>query len=238
MTVFHATASLGDTGHAQVLDHDAFQRPAQHPTRELRSRFGYSAGVLAPHMPAGKAPIPTHDHLQHGGAQAQRLVRERTHHRISRRTFTPAASTPLIRIGNTPGDNRAISFKSLRGHHQSRLIKSAKHSQVKAGKAQRTSNARHVEDFRIRRVRTLISGRSHLRSRHPLHPNYEEPLSPQLGRFHLIRERNMSEPQQQGFPERCWDSFRDQALRSGFSRSFSYLKSTMARNSSTRFCPA
>lgn len=76
-----------------------------------------------------------------GGTQAQRLVRETTHDRISCRTFTPATSTPLIRISDTPCDKRAISFESLPGRNQSQFIESAKHAQVGAGEARRTTNA-------------------------------------------------------------------------------------------------
>lgn len=69
-----------------------------------------------------------------GGTQAQRLVRETTHDHISCRTFTPATSTPLIRISDTPCDKRAISFESLPGRNQSQFIESAKHAQVGAAK--------------------------------------------------------------------------------------------------------
>ena len=41
---------FGDPGHAQVLDHDPFQRPPPAPAGQLGARFAGSAGVLAPHV--------------------------------------------------------------------------------------------------------------------------------------------------------------------------------------------
>ena len=41
LAVFHDTAeALGDPGDGQVLAHDAFQRPPQPATRQLRPRLG------------------------------------------------------------------------------------------------------------------------------------------------------------------------------------------------------
>jgi hypothetical protein len=49
--------AVGDPGHGQVLDHDRLQCPPQPAARELRSWLGGTAGVLAPHVPAGAAPV-------------------------------------------------------------------------------------------------------------------------------------------------------------------------------------
>jgi len=58
--------SLGDTGHGQVLVHDASQRPPQPTSRQPDPRLGRTAGVLTPYAPTADSPATAQDHLQHG----------------------------------------------------------------------------------------------------------------------------------------------------------------------------
>lgn len=131
--------TLGDPGNDQVLAHDALQGPPQSPTRQLPPRFGDTAGVLPPHVPAAAASVAAHEDLQQGGSPAQRLVRQPTGHRVARGALAAATpAPPLIRavgLDHTTGQHGTVGFESLTGDLESEFIKSAEGTQISTGEA-------------------------------------------------------------------------------------------------------
>ena len=120
-------------------------------------------------MPAAGAPIAAHDDLKHGRSPAQWLVRETPQHAVARRSFAPAAPTPLISavvgFNDTAGKHGALGFEALAGHFQAELIESAERGQVRAGEARPSGSVRHVEVFQDERVGAFILGRPRRLSR-------------------------------------------------------------------------
>ena len=72
---------LGDPGHAQMRHDQPFQRPAQRPSRQLRTRIRRGRRGLAPDVPAAATSVAPDGDLEHAGAhdpiEANAVVRER-----------------------------------------------------------------------------------------------------------------------------------------------------------------
>ena len=93
---------LGDARHRQMVDHHARQRPAHRRTRELGTRIGRLTHILTPHMSTLWAPSAAHAHMQDRGTPPAGLMHQAPHHRVTRNTLAPAASTPPILTDNSP----------------------------------------------------------------------------------------------------------------------------------------
>jgi len=147
--------ALGDPGHAQVLAHDALQRPAQAAARQLGPRLGRARGVLAPHMTTPRAPVATDRDQQCRGAPPERLVRQPARKRVPRRPFAPTPTTPLIGFHDPARQDRTIRLQALPHDLETKLIQTAEGTQVRTGEG----SVRHVEVFPMDSVRTPIIGR-------------------------------------------------------------------------------
>jgi hypothetical protein len=91
--------ALGQDRVREVVHDDGLECPPQPATRELRSRFGGTAGVLAPHVAATAAPVAADRHHERRGAPAERLVRQTTCDGVAGGAFAAAAAAPpLLRI--------------------------------------------------------------------------------------------------------------------------------------------
>jgi len=121
--------TLGDPGNAQVLAHDAFQRPPQPAPRQLRARPGSLAGVLTPHVPAAGAPVAANRDQQHRGTPAQRLVRQPAGHRVARGAFAATTATPAAGFDNPARQHRTIRVNPLTDGFKSQLIEPAERGQ-------------------------------------------------------------------------------------------------------------
>lgn len=91
--------ALGDTGHGQVLVHDASQRPPQPTSRQPDPRLGRTTSVLTPYAPTADSPATAQDHLQHGRPPPEPLAhRPSESHRH--------AARPHNRTGDTTDRNQ------------------------------------------------------------------------------------------------------------------------------------
>ena len=174
--------ALGDPGDGQVPDHDALQRPPQPTTRQLRSRLGRPAGVLAPHVATTRAPVAADRDQQRGRSPAQRLVGQPPGHRVPRRALAPAATTPLVGFDDPARQNGPLAVEALPRDFKSELVEPAEGGQIRAAEAGRRGSVAHVEVFRMGSVRTSILGRPRrlLRDRRAstiYTVNCEEPVS-------------------------------------------------------------
>ena len=158
--------TFGDPRDGQVRDHDPFQRPPQPPPRQPRARFGSSAGVLAPHMPALGASVAADRDQQDRRAPPERLVCQPPDHAVARGALAATApAPPLIAVGglNDPArQDRPVGLEALTGHLQPELIQTAERRQIGTAEARidnNTGRVRHVEVFRVGGVGTLIRGR-------------------------------------------------------------------------------
>jgi len=169
---------LGDPGDRQVLAHDGLQRPGQRTTRQLRSRLGRPADVLAPHAPASGAAEATDRDQQCRGPPPERLVRQPPGHRVPRRSLASAATTPPVELArlDPTRQHRAIRLEPLTDHLQPELVESAERAKIRAHEG----SVKHVEVFQLGGVRTSIIGRPRPSPRHRRAAAYtlnpEEPL--------------------------------------------------------------
>jgi len=147
--------TLGDPRDGEVLGHDPFQRPPQPTPRELRPWLGGPAGVLAPHVPAPAASVPTDGDQQRRGPPAQRFVCQPPDHRAARRALAPAAPAPDVGLEDPARQHRTAGLEPLAGHLQPELVEAGERGQVRAGEG----SVRHVEVFQMSGVRTFIFGR-------------------------------------------------------------------------------
>ena len=116
------TEGLGDARHRQMVDHQARQRPAHRRTRELGTRIGRLAHVLAPHMGALWAAVAAHAHVQDRGAPPVRLVRGAPDHRVTRLALASAASTPPVLTSNPASQHCMVWPNALACHFQAQVI--------------------------------------------------------------------------------------------------------------------
>ena len=172
---------LGDTGDGQVLDDDPLQCPAQPAARQLRSRFGRRAGVLAPHVPATGAALAADRDHQDRRSPPERLMRQLALHRVTRRPVAAAAMTPPVRLDHPAGQHRPVRLEPLAGDFQTELVEPAERGQVSAGETRATSSVRQVEVSQMAGVRTPIIGETSTPFQGPstpdLHPQSRRALN-------------------------------------------------------------
>ena len=141
-----APKTLGDTGHGQVLVHDAFQCPPQPTSRQLGPRLGGTASILTPYVPIADAPVTAQGHLQHGRPPPERLVRRPPDHTVTQHALTAAPTTPLlVGTNDTASQHRAVGFEPLPRDLKTTLIKPTNRAQVRASEG----NVRHVKVSRM-----------------------------------------------------------------------------------------
>ena len=180
---------LGDPSHAQVLDHDPFQRPPQSAPRQRGPGLGRGGGVLAPHIPAAAAAVTAHDDLQRRGPPAQWFVGKPSDHGVTWSPFAAAAPAPLVGLDHLAGQYGTIRLESLPGDNEAEFVEAAKDSQVGAGQrisAPADGSVVHVEVFRAECVGALI-----LRRPRPL-PGHRRAGPPRDVRYTLIWEEPVS----------------------------------------------
>lgn len=90
------TESLGDPGDGGVLDHDRRQGPPQPATRQLRERFGGTAGVHTRHVSTPTAAVAADLDDQRRGPPPERLVRQPSSNRVPCDDLATAATTPPL----------------------------------------------------------------------------------------------------------------------------------------------
>lgn len=113
---------FGDPSDGEVLDHDAFQRPPQPATRQLRPGLGRAAGVLAPLATATGATVATHRDLKGGRSPTQGLVCQPTDLAVARDALASAAAAPRVRIQDPAREHRPVGFESLAGDDEAKLV--------------------------------------------------------------------------------------------------------------------
>ena len=176
---------LSDARHRHMMNDHARQSPAHRRTRELGTRIGRLAHVLAPHVSTRLAPVAAHTHVHNRGTPPAGLMSQAPDHRVTRNALAPAASAPPILTSNTASQHSMIGLNALTRHLQPQAIKARERAQIRAIK----NSIGHVEVYRMDGVGTPIIGRHR-----PLHshdtPNpahntytlkYEEPLYLYLG---------------------------------------------------------
>ena len=173
---------LGDARHRHMMNDHARQRPAHRCSRELGTRIGRLAHVLAPHVSTLWAPVAAHAHVQDRGTPPAGLVRQAPDHRVTRLALAPAAPTPPVLTSNTARQHCMVCLNALTRHLQPQAIQARERAQIRAIKG----SAGHVEVFQMDGVGTPIIGRPRPLPGHDTpNPanntytlNYEEPDSP------------------------------------------------------------
>ena len=131
LAVFHATPeALGDPSDREVLTDDPFQRPAPSAAGELGPRLGRFADVLAPDVPATRAPVAAEGDQQRGGAPAERFVRQTAGHAVARDALAAAPPAPPIRVGDPTGQHPTISLEVLADDLQGEVVQPAERGQA------------------------------------------------------------------------------------------------------------
>ena len=165
-----------------MMNDQARQRPAHRRTRELGTRIGRLAHVLAPHVSTLWAPVAAHAHMQDRGTPPAGLMRQAPDHRVTSHALTPATSTPPILTSNTARQHCMVRLNALTRHLQPQAIQARERAQIRAIK----DSIGHVEVFQMDGVGTPIIGRPRPIPGHDTpNPanntytlNYEEPDSP------------------------------------------------------------
>ena len=146
---------LGDARHRHMMNNYARQRPAHRHARELRTRIGRLAHVLAPHVSKRLAPVAANAHVHDRGTPPAGLVRQASDYRVTRLALAPAASTPPVLTSNTARQHCMVWPHALTRHLQPQAIQARERTQIRAIK----DSIGHVEVFQMDGVGTLIIGR-------------------------------------------------------------------------------
>ena len=146
---------LGDTRHRHMMNNHPRQRPAHRCARELGTRIGRLAHVLAPHVSALWAPVAAHAHMHDRGTPPAGLVRQAPDHRVTRNALAPATSTPPILTSNTARQHCMVCLNALTRHLQPQAIQARERAQIRAIK----DSIGHVEVFQMDGVAISIIGR-------------------------------------------------------------------------------
>ena len=123
---------FGDPGDREVLADDPGQRPAQPTAGQLGPRLGGPAGVLPPHVTAGRAPVAANRHHQRRRPPTERLVREPAGDAIARGPLAAAPPAPPIGVGDPTRQYRPVGLQLLPDDLQTELVEPAERGQVRA----------------------------------------------------------------------------------------------------------
>ena len=173
---------LGDARHRHMMNDHARQRPAHRCSRELGTRIGRLAHVLAPHVSTRLAPVAAHAHMHDRGTPPAGLMRQAPDHRATTNALAPAAPTPPVLTSNTARQHCMVCLNALTRHLQPQAIQARERAQIRAIKG----STGHVEVFQMDGVAISIIGRPRPIPGHDTpNPanntytlNYEEPDSP------------------------------------------------------------
>ena len=169
---------LGDTGQRHMMNEHARQRPAHSRPRELGTRIGRLAHILAPHVSTLRAPVAAHAHTQDRGTPPAGLERQAPDHRVTRNALAPAASTPPVLTSNPASQHCMVCLNALTRHLQPQAIQAREHAQIRAIKDS-TWPCRGLSDGRC-------SNLHHRKTLTPTRPRHAQPrpqhLHPQMRR--------------------------------------------------------
>ena len=139
-------------GHGEMVDHDRRKRPVEPATRDLRAGRCGRRGVLPPRLPALRAPVAAHPDEECRGPVPERLMREPTHHGVSRDAFRAALPAPRIVLDDATLDHRPIRLEMLTYSLEAEFVEATERGQ--AGRSE--GSLEHVEVFRMGSVGTSI----------------------------------------------------------------------------------
>jgi hypothetical protein len=165
---------LSDPRDGEVLDHDRDQRPPQATPGQLRAGFSCGGGVLTPGEGAVGAAVAADADVQGGRSPSQRDVGQAADDGADGPAMAAAAAAPVVCLGDTAVQNRAVGFETLAHDGQTEVVQAGEGRQVRGGEG----SVGHVEVFRSGCVRTpILEGLGPLpgqrrarRPTSPLHP--------------------------------------------------------------------
>ena len=167
---------LSDARHRHMMNDHARQFPAHRRTRELGTRIGRLAHVLAPHVSTRLAPVAAHTHVHNRGTPPAGLMSQAPDHRVTRNALAPAASAPPILTSNTARQHSMVWLNALTRHLQPQAIQARERAQIRAIKNS-TWACRGLSDGRC-------SNPHHRKTSTPTPPRHAQPrpqhLHPQL----------------------------------------------------------
>jgi len=160
-----------------MMNNHAHQRPAHHAARELGTRLGRLAHVLAPHVSTLWAPVAAHAHMHDRGTPPAGLMRQAPDHRVTRLALAPAAPTPPVLTNNAARQHCTAWLNALTRHLQPQAIQASERAQIRAIKDSNWA-CRGLSDGRCRN--------RHHRKTSPTRPRHAQPrqqhLHPQMRR--------------------------------------------------------
>lgn len=115
-----------------MLADDPFQCPAQSAAGKFRSRFGSLGGVLSPYVPALGAAVAADTHQQSSRSPAEGFMAEPACYGVSRDAVASASVAPLVRFGDTAGQNGSVRADMLPGHLEPESVEASECGQVRA----------------------------------------------------------------------------------------------------------
>ena len=131
MAVFQATPrASADPGDREVLAADRRQRPAQPTAGQLGPRLGGPAGVLPPHVTAGRAPVAANRHHQRRRPPTERLVRQLAGDAVTRDALAATPPAPPVGLGDPAGQHRPVGLQLLPDDLQAEVVQAAERGQV------------------------------------------------------------------------------------------------------------
>src|SRR5699024_1326394 len=144
-----------DDGHGVVIDHEGTQRPVEAGSRDLRSWWRRSCGVLTPDAATLDALVTAEANVKRGRSVAEGLVGQLADDGIANDPVAAAPSAPVISSVRLAFQDGLLPGDVLAGAGQIEGVESAKCRKVR----RRESRRGHVEVFRMDGVRTSIIGR-------------------------------------------------------------------------------
>ncbi len=147
--------ACSDPVDGQVVDHDAFQRPAKSAAGDLRPRRGGLRHVLPPDVSAAGAPVTAQPDQQRRRPPPERFVRQGPDDGVSGNTLASAAAAPLVRVHDQAHQQCPVRLQTLADDIQAEVVEPAELGQVRGIEG----SVGHVEVFRMGSVGTSIIGR-------------------------------------------------------------------------------
>src|SRR5699024_7239334 len=144
-----------DDGHGVVIDHEGTQRPVEAGSRDLRSWWRRSCGVLTPDAATLDALVTAEANVKRGRSVAEGLLGQLADDGIANDPVAGAPSAPVISSVRLAFQDGLLPGDVLAGAGQIEGVESAKCRKVR----RRESRLGHVEVFRMDGVRTSIIGR-------------------------------------------------------------------------------